>query len=225
MTTYFEHNLETVKSKLIFMGQMAHESLKTSMQALMENNSVLAKSVRKKDLEIDELENELSVAITTYLSTHAPVAADLRFLVATMKISHEVERIGDEAKAIARRSRKTTSHDFHEIPKMAKIAQEMLKDALSVFVEFEEEKAKDIWKLDLEVDQLHQENNNFCQRVVEKDPSQASSVFETLFISKSLERVCDHAVNISKEAVFMATSRDVRHAPEYKKSVLRKEME
>ena len=225
MTTYFEHNLETVKSKLILMGQMANESLKTSMQALMESDSALAKSVRKKDLEIDELENELSNAITTYLSTHAPVAADLRFLVATMKISHEVERIGDEAKAIARRSRKTTIHDFHEIPKMAKIAQAMLKDALSVFVEFEEEKAKDIWKLDLEVDQLHQENNNFCQSVVEKDPSQASSVFETLFISKSLERVCDHAVNISKEAVFMATSRDVRHAPEYKKSVLRKEME
>jgi len=225
MTTYFEHNLETVKSKLILMGQMANESLKTSMQALMESDSALAKSVRKKDLEIDELENELSNAITTYLSTHAPVAADLRFLVATMKISHEVERIGDEAKAIARRSRKTTTHDFHEIPKMAKIAQAMLKDALSVFVEFEEEKAKDIWKLDLEVDQLHQENNNFCQSVVEKDPSQASSVFETLFISKSLERVCDHAVNISKEAVFMATSRDVRHAPEYKKSVLRKEME
>ncbi len=225
MTTYFEHNLETVKSKLILMGQMANESLKTSMQALMESDSALAKSVRKKDFEIDELENELSNAITTYLSTHAPVAADLRFLVATMKISHEVERIGDEAKAIARRSRKTTTHDFHEIPKMAKIAQAMLKDALSVFVEFEEEKAKDIWKLDLEVDQLHQENNNFCQSVVEKDPSQASSVFETLFISKSLERVCDHAVNISKEAVFMATSRDVRHAPEYKKSVLRKEME
>ena len=64
----------------------------------------------------------------------------------------------------------------------------------------------------------------FCQTLVEKDPTQASSVFETLFISKSLERVCDHAVNVSKEVVFIATSRDVRHAPEYKKSALRKEM-
>ena len=62
-------------------------------------------------------------------------------------------------------------------------------------------KAKDIWRLDLEVDRLHQENNGFCQTLVEKDPTQASSVFETLFISKSLERVCDHAVNISKEVV------------------------
>ena len=97
--------------------------------------------------------------------------------------------------------------------------------AVSVFVEYDEEKAKDIWRLDLEVDRLHQENNRFCQTLVEKDPTQASSVFETLFISKSLERVCDHAVNVSKEVVFIATSRDVRHAPEYKKSALRKEME
>jgi len=78
MTTYFEHNLETVKSKLLLMGQMANESLKLSIQALLESDSALAKSIREKDREIDELENELSVAITTYLSTHAPVAADLR---------------------------------------------------------------------------------------------------------------------------------------------------
>jgi len=85
--------------------------------------------------------------------------------------------------------------------------------------------AKAIWTRDLEVDQLHKENNQFCQSLVEKDPTTSSSVFEVLFISKSLERVCDHAVNISKETVFMATSRDVRHAPEFKKSALRKELE
>ena len=77
---------------------------------------------------------------------------------------------------------------------------------------------------DLEVDQLHKDNNKFCQLLVEKDPSMASSVFEVLFISKSLERVCDHAVNISKEIFFIATSRDVRHAPEYKKAALRRDL-
>jgi phosphate transport system protein len=225
MTTYFEHNLENVKSKLLLMGQLAHESLKLSIQALMEGDSALAKTIRAKDEEIDELENELSDSVTTYLSTHAPVAADLRLLVATMKISHEIERIGDEAKAIARRSRKTATHEFNEIPKMGTIVQEMLQDALSTFVEYEEDQAKAIWTRDLEVDQLHKQNNQFCQALVEKDPAVASSVFEVLFISKSLERIGDHAVNISKEVVFMATSRDVRHAPEYKKSVLRKELE
>ena len=98
----------------------------------------------------------------------------------------------------------------------------MIQDALSTYVEFHEDKAKRIWTRDLQVDQLHEDNNKFCQSLVEKDPSFASSVFEVLFISKSLERVCDHAVNISKEIFFMATSRDIRHAPEYKKSALRK---
>ena len=224
MSTYFEHNLENLRSKLLLMGQLANESLKTSIKALINGDPVLAKSVREKDEEIDNLENEISEIVTTYLSTHAPVAADLRLLVATLKISHDLERIGDEAKAIARRSRKTALHQFNEIPRMNEIAQEMLQDSLSVFVEFDEAKAKSIWTRDLQVDKLHGENNRFCLNMTEKEPTSATSAFEILFISKSLERIADHAVNISKEVVFMATSVDVRHAAKYKKSVLKKKL-
>ena len=224
MSTYFEHNLENLRSKLLLMGQLANESLKTSIKALINGDPVLAKSVREKDEEIDNLENEISEIVTTYLSTHAPVAADLRLLVATLKISHDLERIGDEAKAIARRSRKTALHQFNEIPRMNEIAQEMLQDSLSVFVEFDEAKAKSIWTRDLQVDKLHGENNRFCLNMTEKEPTSATSAFEILFISKSLERIADHAVNISKEVVFMATSVDVRHAAKYKKSALKKKL-
>ena len=224
MSTYFEHNLENLRSKLLLMGQLANESLRTSIKALINADPVLAKSVREKDEEIDNLENEISEIVTTYLSTHAPVAADLRLLVATLKISHDLERIGDEAKAIARRSRKTALHQFNEIPRMYEIAQEMLQDSLSVFVEFDEAKAKSIWTRDLQVDKLHGENNRFCLNMTEKEPTSATSAFEILFISKSLERIADHAVNISKEVVFMATSVDVRHAAKYKKSVLKKKL-
>ena len=142
MSTYFEHNLENIKSKLLLMGQLASESLRMAMEALVEADPVLAKQVKEKDEEIDELENEISDLVTTHLSTHSPVAADLRLLVATMKISHEIERIGDEAKAIARRSRKTAINHFHEIPQMAEVAQAMLKDALTVFAEFDQEKQR-----------------------------------------------------------------------------------
>ena len=224
MSTYFEHNLENLRSKLLLMGQLANESLRTSIKALINADPVLAKSVREKDEEIDNLENEISEIVTTYLSTHAPVAADLRLLVATLKISHDLERIGDEAKAIARRSRKTALHQFNEIPRMNEIAQEMLQDSLSVFVEFDEAKAKSIRTRDLQVDKLHGENNRFCLNMTEKEPTSATSAFEILFISKSLERIADHAVNISKEVVFMATSVDVRHAAKYKKSVLKKKL-
>jgi len=224
MSTYFEHNLENLRSKLLLMGQLANESLRTSIKALINGDPVLAKSVREKDEEIDNLDNEISEIVSTYLSSHAPVAADLRLLVATLKISHDLERIGDEAKAIARRSRKTALHQFNEIPRMNEIAQEMLQDSLSVFVEFDEAKAKSIWTRDLQVDKLHGENNRFCLNMTEKEPTSATSAFEILFISKSLERIADHAVNISKEVVFMATSVDVRHAAKYKKSVLKKKL-
>ena len=224
MTTYIENNLENMRSKFLLMGQLATDSLQLAMESLLEGDTQKAKIVRKKDEEIDNLENDLSANVTSHLSTHAPVATDLRLLVSTMKASHEIERIGDEAKAIARRSKNTAIHDFNKIPEMGSIALEMIRDALSVFAEFDEKKAKNIWTTDLKVDQLNSDNMTFCQDLVNQDPASASSIFEMLFISKSLERIADHAVNISKEVVFMATSRDVRHAKEFKKSKLKKNL-
>ena len=87
MSTYFEHNLENIKSKLLLIGQLASESLRMAMEALVEADPVLAKKVKEKDEEIDELEREISDLVTTHLSTHSPVAADLRLLVATMRSS------------------------------------------------------------------------------------------------------------------------------------------
>ena len=222
---FFENNLENIRSKLLLMGRLATDSLELSLESLIEASSEKAKRVRNKDKEIDDLENELSADVTTHLSTHAPVAADLRLLISTMKTSHEIERVGDEAKAIARRARKSIISNYNLIPKMGEITIRMIKEALAVFVEYDEEKAKKIWSTDLIVDELNVKNIEFCQDLVTQDPSSASSIFEMLLISKSLERIGDHAVNISKEVVFMATSRDVRHAPEYKKSFLKKSLE
>ena len=225
MATHYEQILENVRSKLLLMGQLSIDSLRLSLQALIDKDAELAGKVRSKDKEIDMLENELVNDVNVCLSTHAPVAGDLRLLVTTMKISHEIERVGDEAKSIARRSKKILLNDFHVIPKMAEAAQDMLREALSVFVEYDEEKAKSIWTKDLEIDAMNLENNQFCQALVIKDTHLVSSIFELLFISKSLERIADHAVNISKEAVFLATSRDIRHAPEFKKSFLKKNLD
>jgi phosphate transport system protein len=225
MATHYEQILENVRSKLLLMGQLSIDSLRLSLQALIDKDAELAGKVRSKDKEIDMLENELVNDVNVCLSTHAPVAGDLRLLVTTMKISHEIERVGDEAKSIARRSKKILVNDFHMIPKMAEAAQDMLREALSVFVEYDEKKAKSIWTKDLEIDAMNLENNQFCQALVIKDTHLVSSIFELLFISKSLERIADHAVNISKDAVFLATSRDIRHAPEFKKSFLKKNLD
>ena len=132
MATHYEQILENVRSKLLLMGQLSIDSLRLSLQALIDKDAELAGKVRSKDKEIDMLENELVNDVNVCLSTHAPVAGDLRLLVTTMKISHEIERVGDEAKSIARRSKKILVNDFHVIPKMAEAAQDMLREALSV---------------------------------------------------------------------------------------------
>ena len=224
MITHFSETLENLRSKLLLMGQLSIDSLRLSMEALVERDHEIASRVKSKDKEIDLLENELVAEINLCLSTHSPVAADLRLLVSSIRISHEIERVGDEAKAIARRSKKIAVSDFHLVPRMARLTQDMLTEALNIFLEYEEEKPKSIWKKDLEVDAMHLENTQFCQALVLKDLNLVSSVFELLFISKSLERIGDHAVNISKEVVFMATSKEVRHDPKYKKSCLNQEL-
>lgn len=113
MATHFDTNIENIRSKFLLMGQLATESLELALESLEQTDPKKAKLVRIRDEEIDNLENELSASVTILLSTHAPIASDLRLLVSTMKASHEIERIGDEAKAIARRSRNTTIHLHH----------------------------------------------------------------------------------------------------------------
>lgn len=224
MSRFFEQDLEQIRSHLLRMGQKAVESVRLAMRALVEAEPKLKKTVYANDDEIDELENLVDSEATRLLSTCAPVAADLRFIVTTMKVSHELERVGDEAKAIARRAKRALAHDYHNIPRMAELGLQMLEDALAVFVEFDQAKAEAIWTQDLEVDKLNKENHKHFTALVSENPTLAPAIFEMVFISKSLERIGDHAVGISKEIVFMATSREVRHAEEYKKSTLKKKL-
>lgn len=220
----FEKDLEVIRAHLLLMGEKSYESVSLAIKALLESEPDLRKIIYAKDNEIDELENQVDAAVTSCLSTCAPVAADLRFLVTTIKVSHELERIGDEAKAIARRTKRALVNDFHVIPQMAELALAMLQDALDVFVEFDEEKAHMIWSTDIAVDEFNRQNSDYYASLMTRHPELGPSVFEMVFISKSLERVADHAVSISKEVVFMATSKEVRHAVEFKKSSLKKKL-
>jgi len=225
MSRFFENNIEGIRSNLILMGQKVIDSVELSIEAIKEGNPSFRKVIKSKDDEIDSLENQIVSDITIHLSTHAPVAADLRFLVTAMKVSHELERVGDEAKAIVRRAQKAMNGHLNHIPEMAEITLSMIKEAIDVFVEFDKDRTEAIWSRDITVDHLNRENNEFFGELVSRDPALASSVFEMVFISKSLERIGDHAVSISKEIVFMATSKGVRHAEKYKKAALRKKLE
>src|SRR5256885_8833120 len=215
--THFEQDLAALKEKLLTMASLAEAAVNKALRALVERNDDLARTVKEEDSAIDRLEIELDDMAISLLSK-APLASDLRLITVAMKISHDLERVGDEATTIARRSLELSQEPqlkpYIDIPRMAKMALEMLGDALDAFVHRNPEKARAVIPRDKEVDltnkQLHRELSSY---MVER-PTTITRCLNLMVISKSLERIADHATNIAEEAVYLYEGRDIRHAGE-----------
>jgi phosphate transport system protein len=211
---HFEQDLSALKEKLLTMASLAEAAVNKALQALVERNDDLARAVKEEDSAIDRLEIELDDMAISLLSK-APLASDLRLITVTMKISHDLERVGDEATTIARRSLELSQEPqlkpYIDIPRMAKMALEMLDDALDAFVHRNPEKARAVIPRDKEVDltnkQLHRELSSY---MIEK-PTTITRCLNLMVISKSLERIADHATNVAEEVVYFHEAKDIRH--------------
>ena len=212
--SHFEQDLSDLKEKLLTMASLAEAAVNKALQALVERNDDLARAVKEEDSAIDRLEIELDDMAISLLSK-APLASDLRLITVAMKISHDLERVGDEATTIARRSLELSQEPqlkpYIDIPRMAKMALEMLDDALDAFVHRNPEKARAVIPRDKEVDltnkQLHRELSSY---MVEK-PTTITRCLNLMVISKSLERIADHATNVAEEVVYFYEAKDIRH--------------
>ncbi|TMQ02105.1 MAG: phosphate signaling complex protein PhoU [Verrucomicrobia bacterium] len=212
--SHFEQDLSDLKEKLLTMASLAEAAVNKALQALVERNDDLARAVKEEDSAIDRLEIELDDMAISLLSK-APLASDLRLITVAMKISHDLERVGDEATTIARRSLELSQEPqlkpYIDIPRMAKMALEMLGDALDAFVHRNPEKARAVIPRDKEVDltnkQLHRELSSY---MVEK-PTTITRCLNLMVISKSLERIADHATNVAEEVVYFYEAKDIRH--------------
>jgi len=212
--SHFEQDLSDLKEKLLTMASLAEAAVNKALQALVERNDDLARAVKEEDSAIDRLEIELDDMAISLLSK-APLASDLRLITVAMKISHDLERVGDEATTIARRSLELSQEPqlkpYIDIPRMAKMALEMLDDALDAFVHRNPEKARAVIPRDKEVDltnkQLHRELSSY---MVEK-PATITRCLNLMVISKSLERIADHATNVAEEVVYFYEAKDIRH--------------
>ena len=221
MKRFFDVELESFRSHLILMGEKSMEQVRRSLKALVESNISLADQVIAADDEIDKLEVEIDDAAIRYMNLRAPIATELRLVVVGMKASHDLERVGDEATNIARRAVRLSAEPplkpYVDIPRMADIAIEMLRDALDCFLNGDAQKALAVVQRDSEVDtinrQLYRELTSF---MIEK-PDTISRALELMFISKSIERIADHATNIAEEMIFLFKAKDVRHTEEVKK--------
>jgi phosphate transport system protein len=222
MKRFFDTELETFRTQLILMGEKAIEHVHLALRALTESDAALAHNVISADDEIDRLEIVIDDEAVRYMNLRAPIATDLRLVIVGMKASHDLERVGDEATGIARRAIRLAAEPplkpYVDIPRMSAIALAMLRDALDCFLEADNQaKALAVIHRDTEVDQLNKQIYRELSSFMIERPDTISRALELMFISKSLERIADHATNIAEEMVYLAQARDIRHAPEFKK--------
>ena len=211
---HFDQELVALKEKLLTMASKAEAAVNNAIKALVDRDDDLARSVKEEDNALDQLEIEVDEMAIGLLSK-APLASDLRLITVAMKISHDLERVGDEATTISRRavelSQEPQLKPYIDIPRMAKMALEMLDHALDAFVNANPEKARAVIPRDKEVDalnrQLHRELSSY---MVEK-PTTITRSLNLMVISKSLERIADHATNVAEEVVYLYEAKDIRH--------------
>ncbi len=211
---HFDQELAALKEILLTMASKAEAAVNNALKALVDRDDDLARSVKEEDNAIDQLEIEVDEMAIGLLSK-APLASDLRLITVAMKISHDLERVGDEATTISRRAvelgQEPQLKPYIDIPRMAKMALEMLGDALEAFVNANPEKARAVIPRDKEVDALNRQLHRELSSYMVERPTTITRCLNLMVISKSLERIADHATNVAEEVVYLYEAKDIRH--------------
>ena len=215
MTKHFQRELEKIKKKILSLGAMVEERVRMAIQSIEEFDGEIAKKIIFSDHEIDEMEVEIEEECLKVMALHQPVAVDLRFLVAVIKINNDLERIGDQAVNIAQRVKTITKKerfDFvFDYSVMAEKAEAMLKMSLDALVNLDVDLALKVLLLDDEVDDIKEKAYNLIKKVIPENPDNVSTLINLLLISRHLERLADHATNIAEEVIYMIEGEIVRH--------------
>ncbi|MDO7689446.1 MAG: phosphate signaling complex protein PhoU [Pirellulales bacterium] len=215
MTRHIEHQIAQLKDSILRFGTIVEEAISRSNTALFRQDVDLAQKVMANDGEIDRLEVELEEECLKVLALYQPVAADLRFVVAVLKINNDLERIGDLASNIAKTvSQLTTSGPFNlpeEISIMAKQAEEMVKNSLDAVVQADPDLARQVRDDDDVVDAGRQAVRTLVMQQIKKNPEKVESLLQINSVSKHLERIADMATNIAEDVIYMVEGEIVRH--------------
>jgi len=222
MSLHFSQELDELKKKLLVMAANAETSVARAIKAFTERDDDLARRVKQDDSILDEFEKEID-ELSIHLLSKAPLASELRLITVAMKVSHDLERVGDEATTISRRvielNQEPQLHTEVDIPHMASLGLQMLKEALNAFVNHEPAKARAIIPRDKQIDSLNKQLQRELASYMVERPSTISRCLHLMTISKSLERIGDHATNIAEEVVYLHEGEDIRHDPKVKAGV------
>lgn len=214
MDSHLEIELDALKQQLLKMASHAEAAVSMALQALAQRDDNLALQVRQSDSIIDQFEIEIDDLVIQQL-TKAPLATDLRLVTAVIKISHNLERVGDEATKIAKHAREL-SHEPPikinlDLPRMKSITLDMLKVSLDAFGNRDSTAARSVIPRDKDVDVLNKQiHRELAQHMVEH-PDTIKRCLHWMVVSKSLERIADHATNIAEDVVYLCEGKDIRH--------------
>ena len=212
---HFQDELEQLKTRLLEMGGIAEEQVRTAVKGLVDRDHGLIDQVLVGDDPLNSLHIEIDSRCFTLLALYQPMAADLRTIVAAVKINTDLERVGDLAVNIAEAARRYVAHapvkKLIDIPRMATIAQTMLRDALDAFVRRDTELAQQVLNEDDRLDSLKTQIFRELLTYMLQDPATIEPALDLILISRHLERIGDHATNVAEDVIFIVSARDVRH--------------
>ena len=212
---HFQEELEHLKARLLEMGGLAEEQVRLAVKGLVERDRALIDRVIVGDEPLNGLHIEIDNRCFTLLALYQPMAVDLRAIVAAVKINTDLERVGDLAINIAEAARQYADHlpvkKLIDIPRMATVAQGMLRDALDAYVRRDTDLARRVLNEDDALDDLKNQIFRELLTYMLSDPTTIEPALDLILISRHLERIGDHATNIAEDVIFMVSAQDVRH--------------
>ncbi|MEW5992914.1 MAG: phosphate signaling complex protein PhoU [Candidatus Zixiibacteriota bacterium] len=215
MTQHFLREIEKLKKRLLTLSALVEENLHCAIKSLLERNDALARQAVDRDNEIDQMEVDIEEECLKVLALHQPVAIDLRFLVALLKINNDLERIGDLAVNIAERtlflSRLEPVVVKFDFPTMVEIAKSMLKRSIDALVSMNTLLAEEVCAADDEVDDMNRQMYREIQQAIREQPEHAEPLLHLLAVSRHLERIADHTTNIAEDVIYMVDGVIARH--------------
>ena len=215
MERHFEREIDALKAQLLLMGGRAEQIVRKSIDALVRRDAELASSTFLDDKQIDRLEIDIEERCIRLFALQQPLATDLRFIMSALKISNDLERVGDHGVNIAQSAVRLAAEPMLkplvDIPRMADLATSMLHDALDAYVRRDPETARRLCRRDDEVDNLNRQVVRELLSYMIESPSTITRAMELVLVARNLERVADLATNVAEEVVFINEARIIKH--------------
>ena len=211
----FQQSLDDLKGKLLVMAGMAEQQIQRAVEAYRVRDLSICALVDHSELAINRMEREIDQAALDLLAMEQPMAIDLRFILAVIKINSDVERVGDAAKSISDRVRNMDTMAAADlpvdIPRMASLASNMVRRSLQAFIEADADLARTVLSMDDAVDGMNRAAHTALASLMAAESHRAPQALTALMVCRSLERVADHATNIAEDVIFWVKGADVRH--------------